>query len=85
MRDYVNAPLLLGYFCFYRAFSLVAGGLHIPDSQNLYSVLPAGRLTRVLVTGPGTSANMNAECRGQRSTAGCKVAKWRRPQKSRKK
>lgn len=85
MSDYVNASLLLGYFCIYRAFSVIARGLQIPNSQNLYSVLPAGRLTRVLVTGPGTSTNMNEECRGHHSTTGCGVAKWRQPQKSRKK
>lgn len=83
MLDYVNAPLLLGYFCVYRPFSLIARGLQIPDSQNLYSVLPAGHLTRVLVTGLSTSTNMNEECRGHHSTTGCKVAKWRQPQKSR--
>lgn len=33
MSDYVNAPLLLGYFCVYRPFSLIARGLQIPDSQ----------------------------------------------------
>lgn len=83
MRDYVNAPLLLGYFCVLRAFSVIARGLQIPDSQNLYSVLPAGRLTRVLVRGCGTSTNMNVECRGQRSTAGCRAAECRQPQKGR--
>lgn len=83
MCDYVNAPLLLEYFCVFRAFSVIAKGLQIPDSQNLYSVLPAGRLTRVLVRGPATSTNMNAECRGQRGTAGCGAAECRRPQKGR--
>lgn len=77
MRDYINAPLLLGYFCVYRAFSIIARGLQILDSQNLYSALPAGCLTRVLVTGPGTSTNMNEECRGHHRATGCKVAKWR--------
>lgn len=83
MRDYVKAPPLLGYFCVLRAFSVIAGGLQISDSQNLHSVLPAGHLTRVLVRGRGTSTDMNAECRGQRSTAGCGAAECRQPQKGR--